>query len=203
MPRHEQRQRQVLAQETARLMHEQGIKDFQLAKRKAAERLRINRTYALPSNKEIEDALFDYQQLFDDSRRRVRELEILNSALKAMRLFNSYQPRLVGPILNGIVSATKEVCLHVFAETVEDVLSTLMDAGIPHSNQQCRLRFTQTGRYFSTIVFAIEDVEVEAVILGVRELRQPPLCPVSGKPMARANQRQVEELLHVCADQAD
>jgi len=49
--------RLALAQEAARIMSEQGIDDYRLAKRKAAERLGATDIAVLPKNSEIEAAL--------------------------------------------------------------------------------------------------------------------------------------------------
>ena len=55
--------RRALAQEAARLMAEHGIRDFLVAKRKAAERLGvIDGVALLPKNSEIESALAEYQR---------------------------------------------------------------------------------------------------------------------------------------------
>ena len=51
-------QRQHMAQLAARLMSEQGIRDFRIAKQKAAQHLGIDvRNSVLPKNSEIEAAL--------------------------------------------------------------------------------------------------------------------------------------------------
>jgi len=57
--------RRALAQEAARIMAQHGIHDFLTAKRKAAERLGYTDFSALPRNTEIEQALVEYQRLFD------------------------------------------------------------------------------------------------------------------------------------------
>ena len=49
--------RQAVAEEAARIMREQGVDDFLLAKRKAAERLGVTDASILPRNTEIEAAL--------------------------------------------------------------------------------------------------------------------------------------------------
>lgn len=56
--------RHRLAHEAARLMAEGGIRDFHQAKLKAASRLGIHDDASLPRNREIEDALREYQRLF-------------------------------------------------------------------------------------------------------------------------------------------
>ena len=84
-----QRNRLRIAQEAARLMSEHGIRDFHHAKLKAAERLGILDTQALPRNIEIEQALREHQRLFHaDSQpqllRRRRE-----AAVEAMRFLGA------------------------------------------------------------------------------------------------------------------
>src|SRR5436853_7647336 len=93
--------RRALAQEAARLMAEHGIRDFLVAKRKAAERLGVIGGVALlPKNSEIESALAEYQRLF----RGASHLEALAAqrrpALAAMRYLRQFAPRLVGPGLS-------------------------------------------------------------------------------------------------------
>ena len=56
--------RAKLAQESARLMIEHGIRDYRLAKRKAADRLAVSGLAALPSNTQIEACLLERQRLF-------------------------------------------------------------------------------------------------------------------------------------------
>ena len=56
--------RHRLAHEAARLMAEGGIRDFHQAKLKAAARLGIHDDASLPRNREIEDALREYQRIF-------------------------------------------------------------------------------------------------------------------------------------------
>ena len=56
--------RHRLAHEAAKLMAEGGIRDYHQAKLKAAARLGIHDDASLPRNREIEDALREYQRLF-------------------------------------------------------------------------------------------------------------------------------------------
>src|SRR5437667_3025792 len=133
--------RRALAQEAARLMAEHGIRDFLLAKRKAAERLGvIDGVALLPKNSEIESALAEYQRLF----RGASHLEALEAqrraALAAMRYLREFAPRLVGPVLSGTATEYTEVQLHLFAERVESVTLKLLDGGIPHELTEKRLK---------------------------------------------------------------
>ena len=65
-----------IAHEAARLMAESGIRDYHLAKRKAAERLDAGDTRDLPRNDEVERELAAYLRLFhgDEQSRRLGAL---------------------------------------------------------------------------------------------------------------------------------
>ena len=91
--------RRALAQEAARIMAQHGIHDFLTAKRKAAERLGVTDSSALPRNTEIEEALAEYQRLFDAGRPRADPQAQRRAALQAMHWLSQFEPRLVGPVL--------------------------------------------------------------------------------------------------------
>ena len=64
--------RERLAQEAARLMVEGGIEDFGLAKRKAAERLGVRASGALPTNAQIQASLAQRQRIFEPESHDLR-----------------------------------------------------------------------------------------------------------------------------------
>lgn len=76
--------RHQLATEAARLMAEGGIRDFHLAKRKAAQRLGILDDASLPRNREIEDALREHQRLFLGDHRQAELQRRREAALPAL-----------------------------------------------------------------------------------------------------------------------
>ncbi len=59
-----ERARQVVAQEAARIIVDHGIRDYRVAKQKAAERLGVGARGSLPGNTEIEAAVIDHLQIF-------------------------------------------------------------------------------------------------------------------------------------------
>src|SRR5687767_10281158 len=93
--------RRAIAQEAARIMSEQGIEDFLLAKRKAADRFGVSDASVLPKNTEIEAALEEHHRLFDGDKHHGTLRELRRVALRAMKLLAEFQPRLVGPVLTG------------------------------------------------------------------------------------------------------
>ena len=187
--------RERIAKEAARVMCEAGVKDFHLAKRKALQRLRIDEQRNLPSNEEIEAAISEYQRLFRADRQPARLAELRRTALNAMRFLARFKPRLVGAVLSGTADEHSDVCLHLFADTAEEVGLFLMENGIPHEQGErlMRLAADETER-LPTCRFMADDVPVELVVFAARARRRVPLSPVDGRPMRRAALRAVEAL---------
>lgn len=189
--------RQHIATEAARIMAEEGMRDFQTAKRKAAARLGMPETKHLPRNDEVEFALQEYLRLFHagsltQSVRRLREL-----AVEAMRFLAKFEPRLVGPVLSGTVTSATTIELHLTADTPEEIGFWLQEHGIPYEPADRRLRFGgERHETFPAYRFTADGVPVELCIFGRREAREAPLSPVDGKPMKRANLREVDNLMN-------
>jgi hypothetical protein len=188
--------RQAVADEAARIMREQGVDDFLLAKRKAADRLGVTDASILPRNTEIEAALVAHQRLFAADRHEADLAAMRRSALEAMRLMSDFQPRLVGPVLTGTASAHSEINLHLFTESPEAVSIRLEERGVPHEVLERRLRY-QPDRVvtYPALRFVAGRQTVDAVVFPLDGVRQAPSSPVDGKPMRRASAAEVEALL--------
>ncbi len=188
--------RRRLAHEAARLMAEGGIRDYQQAKRKAAARLGIADDASLPGNREIEDALREYQRLFQaDSQagdlRRRRE-----AALQALEFFQGFHPRLAGAVLEGFADGHSAVALHVHADAAEDISRFLDEQRIPAQLQARRVRLDrQRTEEMPAWLFDAEGIPFELTVLPMPALRQAPLSEVDGKPVRRASLAQLRQLL--------
>lgn len=190
--------RQRIAQEAARLMVSEGIRDYLVAKRKAAVRLGAPDTQNLPRNIEVEAELAAYQQLFQEEVQPRRLRELREAALGAMRFFERFEPRLTGSVLSGTAGDFSDVNLHLFADQPEEVTLFLMESQVPYEEGLRRLRLNKDEfASFPFVRFLAGDVQIEALILPLNGLRQAPRSPLDGKPMARANLRRVEELLEL------
>jgi len=188
--------RQAVAEEAARVMREQGVDDFLLAKRKAAERLGVTDASILPRNTEIEAALVAHQRLFAADRHEADLAAMRRSALEAMRLMADFQPRLVGPVLTGTASAHSEINLHLFTESPEAVSIRLEERGVPHEVLERRLRYERDRVVtYPALRFVAGRQTVDAVVFPLDGIRQAPPSPVDGKPMRRASAAEVESLL--------
>lgn len=188
--------RQHICVEAARIMVEEGIDDFHAAKRKAAARLGLPETKHLPGNEEVHAALQQYLRLFHSEQlsQNVRHLRQL--AAEAMRFLAPFEPRLVGPVLTGIVTPTSEIQLHITADTQEEIGFWLEEQRIPFELTHRRLRFgDDRHEVFPAYRFTADSATVELCVFTQRTAREAPLSPVDGKPMKRANLKEVENLL--------
>ena len=194
--RHARERRHRLAHEAARLMAEGGIRDYHQAKLKAAERLGIRDDASLPRNREIEDALREYQRLFlgdahASGLRRRRE-----AALPALEFFADFDARLVGPVLDGTADEHSPVTLQLYSDDPDAVPRCLEDAGIPAEASSRRLRLDRKREgSFPVWLFNAEDLGFDVTVLPTGALRQAPLSGVDEKPMRRASAAQLRQLL--------
>lgn len=190
------RNRTLLAQEAARIMAREGVRDFGVAKRKAAQRLSLPLSGAMPSNVEIDAALREYQRLFMSEDQPQRLLELRRCAIDAMEFFGRFRPRLVGAVLRGTAGEHSGVTLHLFADTPEDVVLFLMEQQIPYDEYERRFRLNGNGhQQYPAYRFAADDIDVELVVFPSDSERQAPWSPVDGKPMQRADVETVRRLI--------
>ena len=189
--------RRALAQEAARIMAEHGVRDFRLAKRKAAERLGVADVSAvLPKNVEIEDALAQYQRLFGGESHVESLYAQRLAALSAMRYLQEFEPRLVGSVLSGTATEHSDIQLHLFADCPESVTIKLMDEGIRHEVTEKRVRMNaERVLAYPGVRFELDAQSIEATVFPTDGIRQAPVSPVDGRPMKRANKLEVEALL--------
>ncbi len=187
--------RQHLAQQVARLMWEQGIQDFRLAKEKAARRLNLDSRH-LPDNREIAEALRVHSRLFGGGQGPQRAQDLLEASVALMEFLDDLQPRLVGNLLSGTVTPHSELELHVFTDTPEQVDLLLQARGLASEWYDRRLRFGEADyRMLPALRFEWQGVGVKAVIFPLGGLRQAPLSPIDGKPMRRATLADAEAML--------
>ena len=189
-------QRRLIAVEAARLIAEGGLRDYRQAKLKAAQRLGIFDDVSLPKNGEIEDALREHQRLFraNDQPETLRSLR--EAALEAMRFFADFEPRLVGPVLDGTADEHSAVCLHLHDDGGDRVAVFLQERGIPYEERTRRLRLErETTADVPVFVFSAGDSAIDITVLPYDRLRQAPLDRIDEKPMRRANLAAVEELV--------
>ncbi len=196
-----------LANEAARLMAEGGVRDYQQAKRKAAQRLGIFDDASLPRNREIADALRNYQRLFLGESQPLALRQRREAARRALAFFQAFSPRLVGPVLDGTADAHSPITLHLHCDDPDAIARWLDDHRIPTQSRSRRLRLDRERELDAPAwLFDAEGMAFEVTVLPLDGLRQAPLSPIDGRPMARASELQLLTLLaneDIAAHEAD
>ncbi|MDH3551652.1 MAG: hypothetical protein OER22_03460 [Gammaproteobacteria bacterium] len=189
----------MLAQEAARIIVDHGIRDYRVAKIKAAERLGLTTRGSLPRNAEIERAISEHLQLFGRESHTDFLQFMRKVALSAMGLLSSFTPRLVGPVLKGTADKNSAVNLHLFADHAESVAMRLVELGYAYRPYERRFKISRgrgaTPNTFAGFKFDYEHTSVEATVFPVDGIRQAPISPIDGKPMQRADIKAVSALL--------
>ena len=191
-----ERTRQVLAQEAARIIVNHGVRDYRVAKQKAAERLNVNARGALPGNAEIEAAVAEHLQLFGGEAHEDRLRLMRVAALSAMDLLAEFTPRLVGPVLAGTADENSAVNIHVFADSPEMVALELEQLGVTFRTYERRLKTRRNQlETYPGFEFHHNHAPIQATVFPVDGIRQAPMSPIDGKPMKRVDSEAVQALL--------
>lgn len=188
--------RRLICQESAKIIAEEGVRDFKIAKNKAAARLNVANKALLPSNVEIENAVLAYQRLFKTEEQSARLTNLRHIALDAMLFFTRFKPRVVGSVLSGAISKLNEIHLHLFADAAEDVMFFLLEDNIPFESSERRFRIND-NEYASYPVFSFEvdDASIDLTVFPHHCIHEAPRSPVDGRPMQRAKISELEILL--------
>ncbi len=187
--------RSAIAHLAARLMAEDGIEDYALAKRKAARQAGMPDARELPNNEEIDAALRTYQQIYQQETHRERLRALRETALRAMRELAQFNPHLTGSVLNGNAGKYADINLQLFADSAKAVELYLIDRGIQYRTGESRL---YSGPEPLTVpVYTVDDegTEIELTVLSPRELRGPLKTGPEGRNIERAKLTVVEQLL--------
>ena len=187
--------RSRIAHLAARLMAEDGIEDFALAKRKAARQAGEAETRELPSNEEIESALRTYRELYSQPGHGEHLRELRRAALRAMQQLAQFQPYLTGPVLSGTAGRYAGVALQLFTDNAKAVEFFLIERKISYRTAQARL-YCGAEPVMAPVYTITEDgTEIELTVLSPRELRSPLRTAPTGKAIERAKARAVEQLI--------
>lgn len=185
-----------IAQEAARLVCEDQLTDYRVAKQKAVARLDLGPKAPLPDNAMVHAAVLDYLRLFggDDYPRRLQHLR--RAALDAMRRLAAFEPRLVGAVVSGAVTDANRVQLHVFSDRAETVELGLCNRGVDCEQGDRGYRYPDGSEVEIPLVrFDIDDIGVDVAVFETGTLHECPLNPLDGRPFERLDMRGVERLL--------
>lgn len=122
-----------IAQIAARLIAEHGLRDWSLAKRKAARQLMLPDSAALPSNDEVEAALTTHHSLFGGEAHAQALRRQRGEALAWMRRLSAWDPLLVGGVAAGWATVHSDVRIELVADDPKAVEMALAGTGVAYS----------------------------------------------------------------------
>jgi len=191
-----ERARQLVAQEAARIIVGHGVRDYRVAKQKAAERLGVSNRGSLPGNTEIEAAVAEHLLIFGGESHQ-DDLRLMRmAALSAMELLAAFTPRLVGPVLAGTADENSAVNLHLFADCPESVAMELAGLGVSYRSFERRLKSRRDRvETYAGFEFRHNNRPIEATVFPIDGIRQAPMSPIDGRPMKRVDAEGVQRLL--------
>ena len=198
MPRHSNRRtdmRARIAAAAARLMAEDGIDDFALAKRKAARQLGASDTESLPRNDEIEAELRAYRDLYQADEHPQVVGELRRIALDVMQTLEHFSPYLTGPVLKGTAGPYAEIELQLFPDSAKDVEIFLLDRNIPFTTHEGRRFSGDQARAASFISLQWQGVPVRLAVLDPRDERLTLKTSQAGRAIERAGIAEVSAIL--------
>lgn len=188
MPRDNSNSREMrnrIAQFAARLMAVDGVNDYALAKRKAARQVGAPDTRNLPSNDEVEQALFAYQNLYQADEQRARLVHLRCSARDMMRLLAPFNPYLTGSVLSGSAGKYTAIEIHLFADSIKDVEMFLINRQMAFRSHERRIYVGEEMRNVPHFTFATEDADFDVTVFDPKDLRQPVRPTADGRPFER------------------
>ncbi len=198
-----QQLRQVIAQQAARMMAEEGISDFAYAKKKAGRQFNAIDNLSLPSNAEIEEELRLYNQLFLSEEQPENLLTLRKNALFTMQLLEKFNPHLTGPVLDGTAGLGSETHIHLFADSLKEVEMFLLNQSIPFETNEKSYRVSNEGKRDKKAgprkkvpVFSLETEagEIKLSVFEVDEIRVATRRAADGSNAERANISEVMAL---------
>ena len=186
--------RERIAAAAARIMAEDGIDSFALAKRKAARQLGADEGQGLPANEEIEAELEAYRALYQADEHPERIAELRRVALNAMRALEQFNPYLTGAVLAGHAGPYAEIELQLFPESAKELEIFFLEHNVAYTTREVRRYSGGRARDVSVFSLTWEGVPLKASVFDPRDERVALKTSVAGKVTERAGIAEVAKL---------
>jgi hypothetical protein len=199
--------RGLIACEAARLMYEDGVREYRDAKRKAAKRFGPEKALSLgshlPTNAEIHEELASLIATKEEDLLPERLLRLRVTALSYLELFAGFSPYLVGSVLSGAVTSRSDVDIHLFADSLEEVEDLLEGRGIPFETETVPIRKGGAIKDYTHIYLEDGETVIECSVYPTEEKRNRTLSSITGKAMERAGLAQLKNIIAKSLGQED
>jgi hypothetical protein len=193
--RRQSQMRARIAAAAARLMAEDGVDDFALAKRKAARQLGAADTQSLPANDEIEAELRAYQSLYQGEEQRERIHELRSVALEAMRSLADFNPYLAGPVLKGTAGRYADIDLQLFTDDLKAVELFLLNRNFVYAVSEQRHYCGDEPRAVPVLRLDWDGIPVNLAVYAAKDERAALKATAAGRTIERGGPSAVAALL--------
>jgi len=188
--------RREIAHEAARLLYTREESEYLHAKLKAAKRLCSSplRPKDLPSNLEVRELLLSRTLLFEGASQGETLRKMRLTALRLMRIFSLFRPRLIGSVLTGHVRRGSDIDIHLFSDTLDPITAILEANAIPYTVERKHVRKMDQMRIYQHI-HAREEFPVEFTVYAADQAHVSMISSLTHKKIERASVAELEQLL--------
>ena len=187
--------RRHIAYLAARMMAEDGVADYATAKQKAARQAGLADANLLPDNAEIEEALREYQGLYQSEEQPAHLRYLREVAVKVMREFDEFRPVLVGSVLNGTAGQHSDVNLQLYTDDAKQLTMFLLNRRYRFEEGTRSVRRGGRLDEVPQISLEVDDVTVTLTVLDRDDERSGPRARAEDEAPLRARLAEVERLL--------
>jgi len=189
-------QRARIAGVAARLISENGIADYALAKRKAAQSLGLPEDTELPENGEVETELHSFHRLFHDKEQATTLTHLRQKACEIMAFVQRFVPYLTGAVLDGTAGRYAEIDIQLYTDSAKDVEIFLLNQKIDYAHATPR-----SDRAEAVLTIHSEGIPINLIVYPSREERVTHRSR-DGRVRPRARLEAVNKLVLAAAEEA-
>ncbi|HEX4781604.1 MAG TPA: hypothetical protein VH301_12665 [Usitatibacter sp.] len=187
--------RRHIAYVAARMMAEDGVADYGAAKMKAARQEGLADANLLPDNQEIEEALREYQGLYQKEEQPAQLRRLREVAVRVMRELEAFRPVLVGSVLSGTAGQHSDVNLQLFTDDAKAFSMYLVNKRWRFEEGSKRVRRGERMEDVPQLRIDVDEVTVTVTVLDPDDERSAPRGRGESQPALRARLAEVEALL--------
>lgn len=173
----------AIAETAARIMHEQCLQDYGLAKRKALEALSLPLQSTLPENRLINQALQKRLTRFATDADRAWQQQIKQAALNASEFLAHFNHAFGGSLAFNAIKQEDRLEILLYHDQTEALLWHLQDHSIPYREQERILRISRNQEQnYPCFSFVAGEVPVSITVFPDSRPRPRP-CDTDGEAL--------------------
>ena len=194
--------RQLIINEAARLMYQEGVSQYHTAKTMAARKVLsgggrkmcIKSVSSLPSNGEISEAVNSLAEFHEGELRGSQLFSMRILALELMQQLEHVSPRLIGSVSTGRVRKTSDIDIHVFTDDIESLLSHIKSMAWHYVTDAVTVSQNGVLREY-THIYIDEQYPVELSVYSRNDIRVRTRSSTDGKPIVRLGSNALLDLI--------